>query len=220
MFPQCYVIHLKRAREREENIIAQFRKMDNPMTLFPAIDCTDLESMVTNFNSLNPKSGPMCMSRQEFACYLSHACLLKYLYDFSRVDNVIVFEDDFVLKKDMSELVYVLERLKEIEFDMCFLGTLTNYTGENVNEVFTKVTSEHTGALWGTHAYVVSRAAIPKILEELREPNMAIDGKFQFISNTKINTYVVRENIFIQSETLPSTIRSIGYHQDSSFQDL
>jgi len=214
MFPPCFVIHLKTAHDREQNIFEQFRNMDVPLTVFPAVDCNDMSALLTNLQKLNPKCPIVNMSRQELACYLSHTRVLNYINEHVRDHEfAIIFEDDFVFKNDSAALFQLLGNLKfgNLDVDICFLGTLTNYTGLPVNEYFTKVTSEYIGNLWGTHAYTVKCSSIPRILEELREPTLAIDGKYQEISNAKINTYVVRENLFIQSPDLPSYIRTENY---------
>jgi len=90
---------------------------------------------------------------------LSHLNAIS-LAKYQKFKNVLIFEDDVVFSDNiLQELHYCLEDLKDIEWDMFFLGC-------NPVENFYQVTDNisRCGGLYMSHAYVVNHTFYDKLL--------------------------------------------------------
>jgi hypothetical protein len=168
----CYVIHLKRAHERSVSIAQEMTKFNNStFTIVPAIDVQDPQNMrsfmeinrIRLFNDQIPKA--------PLACFLSHLKTFDLIYRTHRSGVAVIFEDDFQRidsPKSSDVLIQeVLEELGDIDFDICFLGSLhrppnPDYCSSGENPVYkldSKVTYNHSG----THASLVNIQYLPNI---------------------------------------------------------
>ncbi len=223
-FP-AFIIHLERAHERLQNISIQSEKLHSyniNTQIVQAIDAKNTQELI-NFaigRELTHESDNLAdlqMSPSEFACYFSHYKTLQQI-DNSEVacDIAFIFEDDFnFVQENEIFFQYFLQHYQHFDFDLCFLGSLTNYKGTHVNHFFTQVHSDYNTPFYGAHAYAVKIQSIPKILQLLKHVTRQYDGQIYTISCQHIKTFVTHVNIFEQKNTLPSNIRSQNFQQYS-----
>jgi GR25 family glycosyltransferase involved in LPS biosynthesis len=106
IFKDCslFIIHMERCHEREEGIKQLERLFDKEITIIEAIDKEKFDDETKEFyRSLkNFRRMPALKETHLFgrvACFLSHMKALKHIID-NRLSNVIVFEDDAVVKNE------------------------------------------------------------------------------------------------------------------------
>jgi len=101
------------------------------------------------------------MSKNEYACYMSHRRLWEHIYK-SKIPYAIIFEDDIVFEKSITkqsitdEFNYTLKNDKN--FDVIFLGYC--FGSDIFKEPLTKK-----GQGLCLHAYLVSRNGVEKLLK-------------------------------------------------------
>lgn len=218
-----YIIHLQRAHDREQNIHEQCEilKRNNVLCkISNAIDAKNVQEFVdfaTKYELTNDKL-QIEMSASEFACYFSHYKTLLEIYNSRKDYDTIafIFEDDFFFVQENEHLFQeFLHTHDQFDFDLCFLGTLTNYKGKYINHFFTQIQIHDCGTpFFGTHAYAVRIQSIPFILRNLQHVTRQYDGQIYTISCQHIKTFVTQSNLFNQAYTLPSYIRTQNYVQE------
>lgn len=215
---QCnyYVIHLDRAEARMKNILAQQKKLKRALQIVKAIDVDTIPDEFSDVETQHNVSIPTLWgSKAELACYLSHLRLLKQKHTSK---YVLVLEDDFDVSvsnfdSKVDSLLSNLERAKE-EFDLLYLGNLTNYQGEPVpkNKLCTRV-MKSAMPCWGSHAYVVRTESLEKITRHLASISESYDGKLQTLAYAgHIKSLALKTNWVTQFGDDQSYIREVPYH--------
>lgn len=103
----------------------------------------------------------------EIACYLSHRTLWEKLYN-DRVNYALIFEDDIDIPKHIDKKV-ILEHMRNSPgFDLLSLGHC-------YAKVLNKGKTVSTGYNSCSHAYIVSRLGLKKLLSVPKNPNTIVD---------------------------------------------
>ena len=202
-----YVITMKR-EDRLQNIKEQETKIDRQITLVDAVKGNDLneaELLKSGLLSQNYQGQGGDVGKREWGCYMSHFKIYEEIKSKQQEsDYSIIFEDDFSITTDnfISKVNGAVEliKLKNVEFDMLYLGNTNDNHGEQVDENIYHVLQET--PLWGTHAIVINNKNIDKIIGETNHINMAIDEKLKVLSMyNKLNILVLYPCIVIQNDS-------------------
>lgn len=141
----------------------------------------DLEQLIKD-GVLDPAAGlnqdPDPVQRQktnqrEVGCYLSHLKAFETIAA-KNLDSgySVIFEDDFkILDNFLPILDETLVKIKNIDFDLLFLGII-GYNGEQVVD---NIYNIHNGESWGAHGYLVNNKSAAKILDRLKYIDTVLD---------------------------------------------
>lgn len=147
-FPNRYCINLDRRPDRMEQALAEFAKARLQVNRFAAVD----GQTVTNPRQMG--------NRFQYACQLSHRLILRRC---RHRGDVLIFEDDVVLRKDFREAIEMNEPPKD--WGLIVFGCIHAKTPVRAGEFWWKVRD-----FWGTHAIAVNERWIPRLLQVLRRP--------------------------------------------------
>jgi GR25 family glycosyltransferase involved in LPS biosynthesis len=206
---QMYVISLKHA-DRMANIKKQEEKIGQTITIFDAVkgDFVDIEPLIAAGVLDKKYKTPTKREKREIGCYMSHLQLIQQINQTS--GYTIIFEDDFnivsnTFLQDLSAIFKTLEE-KQIDFDLLFLGTLTNNKGDPVVDTVYKQNKGQD--LWGTHAYIVNNKHLAKILDGINVMDRPIDNQYDILGRQDklINLMIDPAMVNQQVDTLGSTI--------------
>lgn len=177
-----YVIHHRPNLVRAQNIETQTRVLGKPIGIFDAVYGKDLDTTrLTDFDaSLNVTYHHD--NKNRYGCYLSHLMLVKSRMAAAASDPrgyTVVFEDDFhLLEADLDAKVHDIVRAVGADADLIYLGNLNDNHGEVVHAE-THVYRVHPDQdFWGTHAYIIRNASLPKIHRLLLNMDTEIDHKY------------------------------------------
>lgn len=110
--------------------------------------------------------------QREVGCYLSHMKALETIKGKDSDGYSIIFEDDFNLLDDFLKILdETLVKIKNIDFDILFLGII-GYTGENVLD---NIYNIHNSDSWGAHGYLVNNRSAGKILDKIKYIDTVLD---------------------------------------------
>jgi len=225
-----YVITTKK-RERMENINLQLNKLKTQGTpihleiingvVGKDLDLTELinRKMVSPDFQSGYNSSTEKIKKKEIGCYLSHL----QIYETIRKKTLkpqqkysVIFEDDFDICsehfiEDIQTTLTYLEK-NQIDFDVLFLGTLTDNHGETVSKKIYKI--DKSKKIYGTHAMIINHRNIHRVIEHLQFIKNPIDNRYtELCHSDKITAYVIYPHLVKQQiENLTSTITSENFH--------
>jgi lipopolysaccharide cholinephosphotransferase len=170
IFDNTWIINLERKPERLKKSIERLNKIGiKNCKVWKATDGNSEEIKKIYEKIPTPKR-----SIYEYACTLSHRKLWEHIYSLN-ISYGIIFEDDIIFTK-YSNKDNLLTQIKNSNgFDILFLG----YCYPNNKNV--KCCEPEVGSALCTHAYVISREAIKKLLEKEIDFTIPIDdmlGKY------------------------------------------
>lgn len=210
-----YVIHCTKHTERLVNIEHHLKRLFPELKIWEGTYIThsvdDVEKeMQVYAPELRIKNKNIFKTVGELGCYLSHYSLLKHIkQQQSSSKYTLIFEDDAMLKQDVTE---IQEKLEKVKFDIFYLGLNIHNKGANICD---NIYSIDPGMLVpGAHAYIINNASIDKIHQSILCPIGPIDYQYElFIKNKTINAVVVYPYFCIQDrESFYSTIKKQGNH--------
>ena len=220
----CYVINLERHQARLHSFLEQFDRSDlNALELrrFPAVDAAsvwpDAQALVSEsalaklavverrgFRQMHAELS----SKGAIGCALSHMCIwLDILYDAatSSSQRYLVMEDDTILPRRLLASVNKALQSVPADWDIMLLGCRIPRPS-----MVTKHTTHVDIQLFqGTHAYLVSEAAVRKIFENGALPlSLQIDAYLSALSQAKK----------LKIYALPKRLVGVQNHWSSSTQ--
>ena len=142
-----YYINLEHRKDRNDEILSEFKKMDIPSNKIVRIDA------VRN------------KERGAIGCSKSH---IKTIETFLQSDykNCIVFEDDFQFSEDSNTTKTNIQNLFDegVDFDICMISGNTIKDEPSQYPFLNKIIDSQT-----TSGYIVSKSFAPKLLENYKE---------------------------------------------------
>jgi len=221
-----WVINLENKSDRWKNILNSIQKSGLPLEnvfRLDAINSTTMspaelknilspEAFKQLFSNLIYRTSHSQLTLGAVGCYLSHIELWKKLL-VSNNSHFLIFEDDTKLSSDFLQTAnHVLKHIPD-DFDFLFLGSIVSPTDEvlsDTNVIKNKFTTLI--SVYGTHAYIISKKAVQKLLPLSFPINKQFDS---FISdyNSLLKMYTVTPNIAHQSgfsTDIQNTCRNCG----------
>lgn len=217
-----YVITMSQP-DRLRNIEIQTDKLGNDIKKVDAIvgktiDIDDLIKRGVLTSNVYDNKGDMFTRvfekrKNEVGCYLSHLKTYDLIRNSNKSDNKndnksdnkysVVFEDDFELTPDFSE---VLERTlskledEDCDFDMLFLGI----SGNNGDKVIDNVYYTSLGS-FGAYGYVIANKNIDRIIEKMKFIDNIVDvqmfskGAKKELTTLRLSPVIVNPGSFATS---------------------
>jgi hypothetical protein len=206
-----YVISMKNP-ERMENIERQLEKLKQQGTPIHLefVDAVvgkelDLNQLIKD-EVLSPNhtgNGELDSNfrRGEIGCYMSHLKIYQQIQEKNKSGYSIIFEDDFDISSERLiediEKIIKKARNQKIDFDILFLGTVTENHGEPIFENIHRI--DKNSILYGTHALLLKNENIPRWIEHIKMVDKQIDIKLvELTHHEKVNSYVIYPHIVNQ----------------------
>lgn len=151
-----------------------------------------------------PAAGASCNSLDHTssldACAASHRALLQLIYDRGH-ERAVIFEDDVVLRDDAMEwLDRIMPQLDAIAWDVFYLGVHLMEDGGPITENLGRVGRGH-----HTHAYAVTRMAIPKLIACIDRPAEQCRYTFDAFDDPTLLKVYARPILAIQEPSFSHT---------------
>ena len=178
IFNNVWIINLERRKDRLVRTINILNKINIYPRIWKAYDSKS-KDIIKKYNKLKSKK----ISIDEFACYLSHISLWKYILHYD-IENVIIFEDDIIFNSLTKELI-LDEINKCIGFKFIFLGYCTFNPYKLLNKT-TKIDQAQC-----CHAYVININFIKNILQHI-DFKTAIDVLIEKVCKKEKDCYIVK----------------------------
>lgn len=183
---KIYVINLKHREQRKKNIMDELKKVeipDNNIKIIEAVNGNELnvKNLVNQGIIEIDKSRYRPLRKGEYGCYFSHLMCWEQILK-NNLPYGLVLEDDVIFKDNFrSKLINLLKLMKDIEWDIFFLGRHCNFrygfnhschegTYIDKNNVLYPKT-----AGYGTFAYIIKNSCIRKLLKVTYPILMPID---------------------------------------------
>lgn len=157
-------------------------------------------------------------------CALSHACVLKLIKVSKIKGNVLVLEEDALIKRNISFSKEIFNHIPE-NYDVCFLHSYwresfySQARSENDQKYFAKILNNKIKNPTGTNAYLINGENIDKILKVILPIQGGIDWHF-FAKSQSLNGYIINPNFNFcdnpakDSQSMAATQPSIRYKMD------
>jgi GR25 family glycosyltransferase involved in LPS biosynthesis len=153
----------------------------------------------------NPKGRNLKYS--EISLLLKHTWILKDAYK-NGYDSVLILEDDVVLDIDFTNKFNEFKNQLPPNWDLCWVGSCCNLhvkTTEGIN-VYQAIGSRC------THAYIVSKHCINKIINDIKYANDGADWYYNnLISEYNLNNYWFEPSLASQNTNYQTTIQNNEY---------
>lgn len=142
---KIYYINLAHRRDRNEQILYEFRKMNIPQTKYE------------RFNAIHHKEiGGV-------GCGRSHAAVLEDALQ-KGYQQIMVIEDDFQFCVTAPEFYSAIDKLNQMEYDVCLMAYCMKESAETNTPNFRKVLEAQT-----TSGYIIKRHYFQKLIDVFRE---------------------------------------------------
>ena len=170
IFDNTWVVNLERKPERLKKTLQRLNELG--ITNCKVWKATDGKS--EEVQKIYDKIPYPKRSIYECACTLSHRKLWEHIYSLN-IPYGIIFEDDIIFTKYTNKKHILLQIKNSYGFDIVFLG----YCYPNNKNI--KCCDPEVGTAVCTHAYVISREAIKKLLDKEIDFTQPVDellGKY------------------------------------------
>lgn len=237
-FNKVLVLTVPRLRERQEHVRDRLKPMD--FEFFYGADKNELsdEYIQNNYqydkkNSLSVSQTFKPMNKGEIACALSHRMIYQSMLD-NNCQHVLIFEDDVVHAKPISEMEACLSQLPD-DWELCYLGYLKNETigiGKKIKQAWYRLQaalgfSHLSSAMISrmlprnyssqlniagfhdcTHAYAISYSAAKKLLAAQTPVTLRADNLLSsLILKGELKAFAVKHSLFDQ-EIFSNTVHA------------
>lgn len=126
------------------------------------------------------------LKRGEYGCYLSHLHILQTILTSNQELHMILEDDVYFVRDFKTKLTKTLSAVKYIEWDILYIG-INQFTQEDKQGIYVKEGIYYPlNSLWGTHAYIVKRSAVRRIINLLTPIILPIDVTLMTLSLKKL----------------------------------
>lgn len=209
-FDKIFYINLDGRKDRNEHITNELSKYNIKYERFSAVRLSEEESEL-----MTQKGYPLCekvsdenpyhrdrikkVTLGQRSCLLSHLKIYQYAKE-KNLNNVLIFEDDMVFNKNVDVIDVMnktLEELKNVEWDMFFLGCLPLYKLEKYGDYLYRLFYLST-----SHSYVINKSCYDTLLDFPFDKEMNIDMQFSNLAGNlkKIKIYTPKFPLTFQFE--------------------
>jgi len=153
-FEKAYYINLDNRQDRKETFEQRCKEVHLPVERFSAISISyEVPDLYEGHNDKKRK--------EKVSCTLSHQEIVK-MAKKNGLNNVLIFEDDCIFLDCYQEyLKLCIEELKDIEWDIFYMGGEPNYYCKEVTEHLVEIN----GGVFCNHAYAVNKTFYDKFIE-------------------------------------------------------
>lgn len=202
-----YIINLKKSIERKENLIKEFEKHKIiNYTFIEAVSGYDLN--LEELKSKNIILNDNELRRGEIGCSLSHYKIYEEILKNDAELGLILEDDVFFVKGFNNKLNKTLDKVKNVEWDIFYLGINCydkscmegEYIGNKIHGIYYPKNIST-----GTHGYLMKKQSIKKIKDCFFPINIAVDLFLMEISVKKLilkNTIIKTNNLYSETQNI------------------
>ena len=211
-----YIITMK-TEERMQNINTQLDRLRNSQFSTKNVELVDavvgkdldldqlIQEGILDLNGFNGDADPAKrrqINQREVGCYMSHIKSMEIVANKNKPGYSVILEDDFVLTDDfLNTLDKTLLTLKNIEFDMFFLGIWGNKGSQVIDNVYNILPS------FGTHGYLINNQSAYKIKKQIQYMDTTVDVSM-FNKGISKDLIIYRiDDVIVDQVGLASSIR-------------
>lgn len=199
---QCYIINLDRAPERMHRISELLQSYSANFVRHPATDGAHFtKDEIALYRSKRTQGKPLTTG--EIACSESHLSIYRQIIASSD-DYAVVMEDDLHLSKDAGDFINSTDWIPR-GAEIIKLETVDEPTLISTRTITTKNNRE-LGQLyykhWGSGAYVISKSAARKMLDQYIPGSTPIDDYLFDPSVTRFSLWQLQPAIAVQDVIL------------------
>jgi len=205
-----YVCHYSILTDRKSYIIDTFsKKFTNEYKFIELYDINYIQENLTSLSSIYPNilkntRWDRKLTMQEISIALKHLHIIVESFK-NEYDSVLIFEDDIKLVKDFSKKFNNYKAQLPNDWDILWIGGSHNLHMQYkkpINVYFTEKGSRC------SHAYLLSKSCIKKIIHKLYNINMPIDFYFNdLVLNLNLNNYWAEPPLAFQNTDFKSSIQ-------------
>ena len=167
----------------------------------------DIIKEYPNIFGLNPPrfnyTNGRYLNESEISLALKHCWIIKDAFN-KNYESILILEDDVVLVENFTEKFNSYKNQLPENWDSCFIGTCCDLHAQLVNgrNVY------KTNGSRCTHAYILSRNGISKLINEINTINDCIDWYYNLvIHKLQLENYWFEPSIANQNTIYKSTIQ-------------
>lgn len=194
-FTPIHIISLERSNDRKEKYHKVIMENEIKFNYFNAVDGKKLTPAEIQ---MKKKYIEGALNDGQIGCFLSHVALLKLLLE-KPFNDFIILEDDITIES--FEYFKNIEQFIIPDYDVIFLGHCFEKRGDTVKNVDDKFEICKSVGPACTHAYLISKKGIRKILESMDGVSFTvpIDRVYEkFVKLGKIKSYSVFPQLISQ----------------------
>jgi len=205
-----YCINMDKSADRWQNILNYKKKNNVDIIRFTGYNGKTLNT------SKYTKNGYLSiyntLESGQIGCALSHVSLWEKCKTMDQ-SYFIILEDDVILPNHFIKTLECILQHAPIGWDIVYLGGCY-VKGSLVNSQFIKPTAYDSGFNLCTHAYILNKQSIPKMIDIMKPIQLPIDNQLRK-HFSKLNVYFYYKNIVKQNNTFNTTIaekKRLKYH--------
>jgi GR25 family glycosyltransferase involved in LPS biosynthesis len=210
---EAYFIHMKKSKDRLENINAQSKHIHVPIHISDAVDGSllSIPDMVDQ-GLVSRDYYNMIKNPSVYGCHQSHSNLLRELYEKHKNGKLstkysLIMEDDVqvpdTFTKDIDTILSTLEQRNE-SFDIILLGHGGNHDGHLIQDNIYKYNPA--SFCIGLYSYIISHKSLEKMVPLLHPITEAIDWQIMNIVKSGHLRMLIISPVLTDPGTMVSTI--------------
>lgn len=162
-----HIINLEHRQDRKSKMLIQLSEhhIDDFM-FWKGVKGKDLniDQMICD-GTIKPKD--RILRHGEYGCYLSHLNVMNWIL-LSNEEFHIVLEDDVCLCRNfMKRFNFLMGCLQKLDWDIFYLGMHNTRPEQKLGVRFGHGIYEPTVKSWGTHAYLIKKHTVKKIIDRM-----------------------------------------------------
>jgi GR25 family glycosyltransferase involved in LPS biosynthesis len=155
---------------------------------------------------LNPKGRNLKYS--EISLVLKHCWIVKDAFE-NKYESILILEDDVVLEDNFISNFNNYKDQLPLDWDICWVGSCCNLHSRIIPGV--NVYRENSSRC--THAYMLSKSCINKIIESIKFVNDGADWYYNnLIESFNLNNYWFEPSLASQNNMYETTIQNNNYN--------
>jgi len=163
MIDRIFIIHYEPLSERKKYLDSIMRNFKIPFEYIISNNDTDLNCDIDNFYRIDSSIWNRKLTKGEICVSINHFNIYKKMIN-SGYNNCLIIEDDAVFKDNFNLFDDILNQLKNVDFDMCFLSDCCNLHSSLVEKNKFIYKSNTSRSVCG---YIVNIKCVDKILKTL-----------------------------------------------------
>lgn len=208
---KAFCLTLRQSPERKAFAVEQFARHGLNVTMFHGLHAPTMgiQAIYKSYRH----------SIQSLGCFLSHWMLWTAMLTHVG-DEFLVFEDDAVLCDGFADVLDRFRRDLPTDWDYAFVGhmKIDDKPCERITDRVAKLSYPYP---FGTHAYLVTRRGLEKLLETNQTLTNAVDVQIQRTALPHLNVYASTPSLASQRESIKVEEWDIDYTDVAErFRDL
>jgi len=164
MIDKIFIVHYEPLKDRKIYLDLMLPKLNIPYEYIISNDENDSLKPIEGYYKVNPYRWHKMLVPGEIFVSINHFLVYKKIIECG-FSNCLIIEDDAVFKdKFLTSLNIILDELKNIDYDMCFLSDCSNLHSNSIQSDRYLYKSDTSRSVCG---YIVNSKCLSKVIETL-----------------------------------------------------